>query len=72
VKGVSKRYNIHKNPDSLSAFKYVNTSSTTNEKALHMRAALLENKEGFINGRETSKPNDAKVKLTFEDYHNKV
>ena len=41
VKGVTKRYNKHNDPDRMSAFNYVNASSTANEKALQMRATIL-------------------------------
>lgn len=35
----------------MSSFKYVDNTSNHNEKNLAMRANLIENRDGFINGR---------------------
>ena len=57
VKGVTNRYNKNLNPDSQKAFEYVGIASKKEERALKMRADVLQNKVGFINGRESSRPN---------------
>ena len=40
----------------MSSFGYVDSLSNNNEKMLKMRAKLIDNREGFINGRVTSQP----------------
>ena len=57
VKGVTNRYNKNLNPDSQKAFEYVGIASKKEERALKMRADVLQNKVGFINGRESTRPN---------------
>lgn len=40
----------------MSSFSYVDNLSNNNEKMLKMRAQLIDNREGYINGRMTSQP----------------
>ena len=40
----------------MSSFGYVDSLSNNNEKILKMRAKLIDNREGLINGRLTSQP----------------
>ena len=40
----------------MSSFSYVDGLSNSNEKMLQMRANLLNNREGLVNGRITSQP----------------
>lgn len=58
VKGVTNRYNKLKDPSTMEAFNYVNSQSNPNEKTLLMRATVMQNREGFINGRELPEPNE--------------
>ena len=56
VRGVSNRYQDGMNPNKMDTFSYVDKMSCSNEKILQMRAALLDNREGYINGKMTSQP----------------
>jgi len=56
INGVSGRFVQGTNPNSMSSFNYVDSLSTNNERMLKMRANLIDNREGFINGRGTSMP----------------
>jgi hypothetical protein len=50
----------------MSSFGYVDNLSNSNEKMLQMRAKLIDNREGLINGRLTSQPSQNlldKIKL---------
>ena len=57
LKGVTKRYKLGNDPNTMRAFSYVSGSSTRNEKILKLRATLLNNKDGQINGRQSAEPN---------------
>lgn len=56
-KGVTKRYKIGNDPNTMRTFNYVSGSSTRNEKILKLRATLINNKDGQINGRQSAEPN---------------
>jgi len=40
----------------MSSFNYVDSLSNNNEKKLKMRAKLIDNRDGYVNGREASLP----------------
>ena len=57
VKGVSDRYVQGKNPNLISSFKYVTSSSLPGEKVMKLRAQLLQNQAGkSVNGRALATP----------------